>query len=560
MNLKSIIRKLDIFGTKIELELNGQSRSTTVMGGVLCIIVIVLIISATWVLGNDIFYRLQPSILIQNELKSQRPNLVLDKYTYPISIVMQGMEDNVPYFNEKYFSYSINLMIVNNTDSTIKTVPYEIEKCNYDHFPYLSQEQIDKAGIPRYYCIKDQNITLYGYWDETINAYLNIRLSYCIGDNCAPEEEIRNWFKNNRQMYTWNVYVQNSLVDSQNYETPITNYILNKYKLVNDGSHKLYELYLQKINVITDRGAVFEDHQTVSTYSYEYAELDTGPMGADKSLFDMNIYSSNNLVNFKRKYIKIQNIFANIGGLMQALLISAKIMTYYFSKIHKNTKLVNNILEFENSYHEELTPHVILKRISIVNREKSKLEFSAYKDSYIAFDNKNINIDNSPDPYTQNKKKKYVDTLFKEKKSRNLKFTFLEILTLIFCRYCIKSKRLKDKKALYDISMSPLSKRIDLVNIIKKIEEIDKLKFVLFNKEQLALFNFISKEKIVLDKKKQLSSTFPINSLYEYINDKDKLASVVVNYQYKDLNQLTHIDKQLVNLLDELFKIRDIKI
>jgi hypothetical protein len=83
MNLKSIIRKLDIFGMKIELELNGQSISTT-MGGILFIIVIILIISATWVLGNDIFYRLQPSILKQNEIKSQRPTLVLDKYSYSI--------------------------------------------------------------------------------------------------------------------------------------------------------------------------------------------------------------------------------------------------------------------------------------------------------------------------------------------------------------------------------------------------------------------------------------------------------------------------------------------
>jgi hypothetical protein len=233
--MKKYLRMLDIFGMKIELQLNGESRSTTILGGILCIIVVILIIIATWVLGNDIFYHLQPTILIQNQLLSQRPALTLDRFTYPISIVMQGMEDNVPYYNEKYFSYSVNLIIVNNSDSTVNLIPYDIEQCTYDHFPLLSQEQIDKAGIPRYYCIKNQNITTYGYWDETINAYLNIRLSYCQGENCAPENEIREWIVNNFQMYTWNVYVQNSLVDSQNYKLPITNYILNKYKLVNDG-------------------------------------------------------------------------------------------------------------------------------------------------------------------------------------------------------------------------------------------------------------------------------------------------------------------------------------
>jgi hypothetical protein len=37
-----------------------------------------------------------------------------------------------------------------------------------------------------------------------------------------------------------NVYLQNSLIDSQSYMKPKEKYISNKYKIITDGSHKLY--------------------------------------------------------------------------------------------------------------------------------------------------------------------------------------------------------------------------------------------------------------------------------------------------------------------------------
>ena len=74
--MEKFLKGIDIFGVKIELYLNQQSKSTTIIGGILCIIVTTLIITATWVIGNDIFYKLQPSLVIQNQLIHNNWNII----------------------------------------------------------------------------------------------------------------------------------------------------------------------------------------------------------------------------------------------------------------------------------------------------------------------------------------------------------------------------------------------------------------------------------------------------------------------------------------------------
>jgi hypothetical protein len=136
--MKDIFKKIDIIGLKVELHIDKQSRSSTVLGEILFIIVIILTLIVTWILGNDVFFKLQPALVIQNQILTNRPKIILDKLTCPISLVMQLMHDNVSYYNERYFTFSVNLIIVNNNDSSIKTIPYELETCTYNHFPNIS--------------------------------------------------------------------------------------------------------------------------------------------------------------------------------------------------------------------------------------------------------------------------------------------------------------------------------------------------------------------------------------------------------------------------------------
>ena len=73
--------------------------------------------------------------------------------------------------------------------------------------------------------------------------------------------------------------------------------------------------------------------------------------------------------------------------------------------------------------------------------------------------------------------------------------------------------------------------------IINKIEENDKLKYILFNKKQLSLFKFISNDIIYTD-----NFTIKKNNLNQkklfYNNDREKIASHLLLFLQQDKKEI----------------------
>jgi hypothetical protein len=90
MGFRSFITSCDSVCEENKLYNNGGGTQQTMIGGILTIFVIFLIIFTTWTLGNDIFYKTKPNILIQNQFSTKRPEINLNSYTFPISICVQN--------------------------------------------------------------------------------------------------------------------------------------------------------------------------------------------------------------------------------------------------------------------------------------------------------------------------------------------------------------------------------------------------------------------------------------------------------------------------------------
>ena len=109
-----------------------------------------------------------------------------------------------------------------------------------------------------------------------------------------------------------------------------------------------------------------------------------------------------------------------------------------------------------------------------------------------------------------------------------------------------------NKLRLYTSSISVVGEFLDITQIIHKVSEIEKLKIVLFNHQQLALFDFISKELISLEKSKDLIGE------YRQLNaDKENLAKLILDFKQKykvNNTEMKGVDKKLYDLLNQEFK------
>ena len=96
---------------------------------------------------------------------------------------------------------------------------------------------------------------------------------------------------------------------------------------------------------------------------------------------------------------------------------------------------------------------------------------------------------------------------------------------------------------------------MDITYIIRKLEELEKLKIVIFNSEQIALFNFISKEFISLNDENVKSHT--LTKMMNFLNSQEELANLIINFKNKiNSNQVKvkNIDKKLYDLISEDLK------
>jgi hypothetical protein len=121
--------------------------------------------------------------------------------------------------------------------------------------------------------LKDQNITLKGFFDNEYIEFATISLKRCNNETdggiCAPNEEMDNFMKSFKEGVSWNLYFQNLIVNSKDYSDPVKRHILNLYKLVQLISSKVIFMYIGPDLLKTDKGLLFEGFEYENSLAFD---------------------------------------------------------------------------------------------------------------------------------------------------------------------------------------------------------------------------------------------------------------------------------------------------
>lgn len=138
----------------------------------------------------------------------------------------------------------------------------------------------------------------------------------------------------------------NSIINTKNYTNPLLFFISTQYKNARINSSKSLNIFIREEDLITDKGLIFEDFFKQSSYSYDYSDSDDADQNSD-SLLDINLMVANHKLIYRRKYIKIQNLLANLGGLYKALSMAMYFLTFFLSSVKMNLKIINKVFQFK---------------------------------------------------------------------------------------------------------------------------------------------------------------------------------------------------------------------
>ena len=134
-----------------------------------------------------------------------------------------------------------------------------------------------------------------------------------------------------------------------------------------------------------------------------------------------------------------------------------------------------------------------------------------------------------------------------------IKFNILEYMKLQFKK--LIKRKYSDKEQLFLKGMDVYNKELDIVYILKKLQEFEKLKIILLNNEQLVLFNLLEKPLIYIPGEYN-NHRSPSRKITDLLNstqnlDQFQLRKIFDHYEsLKKNSELSDIDKRLMELID----------
>lgn len=136
-------------------------------------------------------------------------------------------------------------------------------------------------------------------------------------------------------------------------------------------------------------------------------------------------------------------------------------------------------------------------------------------------------------------------------KKRELLLTNFEIIKIFLFKCCIKNKHLKVKGKLYKLAEDKLRRLLDIRTVLTKLEEFEKLKFVLMNGGQISMLNLSSRELCSLNIDTLRMNMF--NQYKDFQNDKIRMNKEMdfYNQNLNEMDEVSEVDQKLIRLLPE---------
>jgi hypothetical protein len=353
--MSRILNTLDTTGVKPQFLLSGKQNYTTTLGGVISLLNIVILGLIIYAFGKNFFERTEPS-MIQNIIYPERyPNYTLGvdlNFTYAARL--EDIDGNVikrtdlVYIDFIYLHYEIK----NGDWALIKNKTLDYKLCEQNNFE--KPELFERQGLKTAYCPDFKNLPVGGGWDETYIKFVRATIRSCKegnfnnkGEKCGTEQEFKEILKN--RLFISNYY-QEYFVDSDNYDKPMDLVYTTHFYMLDPLVMKKSFYYFRMGTIVTDYGWILKDEESYRKFTFDSLVTDSISISQlsesqQNTLGEISLVFSKKQEKFMRTYTKIQNLAANVGGIIKVFYSVNMVIASFFTIHMMNFDLINFIFE-----------------------------------------------------------------------------------------------------------------------------------------------------------------------------------------------------------------------
>ena len=354
------------------------------------------------------------------------------------------------------------------------------------------------------YCFEDFNFSLKGYLNN-MSTFISMSLFMCNNETrnntCQSIETIKNFLAGKYFIISY----MDSNVDLNDYEQPIKAYPQTLFFVLDVDNYKSTDIYYKRVEIFDDDDIFLYDYQLRhTTYMKDYITTDfsQGIQNPSNPVAEYRIFSSENLFQINRSYQKLGQMLAVLSGIYHLL----RILGFFLISVRVQYKIKNQIMKF------------------LYDLDLSHIKYNKLKTSV------QIQIKKSKTPP---KKEKKTFRVFPKKIEQiwiNFKKEFHTTISFFF------NKNYQEE--YFNL--------IDLRTILNTIHDLQKLKIILLDHQQLKLFDQMQRPKIVFSNnilKKKIAD--PVMKLFGLMRNSNWLETSKQSIKYHHENIPENIDEKL---------------
>jgi hypothetical protein len=339
------MRNLDFLSYEPTLLINSDKRFKTNLGAIIQFIYALLQISAIAYFSQDIYYRQNPTVIESSKSMLNPPLKNLTPNDFNVMFAINHPIYYNPYRNESIYTVEFYKTKLENS-LLVSSEKIESEACSIEHF-----KGVDPSIMPSnfeysdYYCFsKDVVLQLAGLPSNNETYYFKFFVKQCDPKTskvpCATEDEMSYYLDGT--LITLN-HIDKQF-DPSDYDNPVKSFFKEYSTRI---SRKLYtsmEFDFKTVTFNDDIGVLFEQVNTHNYISIEQILVSIDFQPYEYFLEVDFLYGQANTI-VTRKYKRLQQVIAEIGGLLNALFITSAILVKFITESMYYSHLVESVFE-----------------------------------------------------------------------------------------------------------------------------------------------------------------------------------------------------------------------
>ena len=492
--MKKFFINIDIFGYIPSLSIKNQLHYHTFFGGFLTVILVIISITTIIFFSQELFKKTSPSVNLSTESLMNPPKLnYFNNFEFLIGIQNDSYitEINENIFNVKgiLFKTIINESGIFNLKNDINLTSCDIALSKSEN-----KEIYSTLNLKGYYCISNiqkNEVYLNENWGHNNFTMIQIKFIDCDNKtgNCKNKEEINNYLNSADLSF----FIINNLVSTKNYKNPFKKN-LKEFSLKISQNYKVsITQYLKHIRVESDDGILYNLNNYKDSFTLGEFKHDILFERDSSTFLTLSIQLDNTFQKYQRKYYKLQELAAQVGGVVNICFVISSLILKSYEKNSFFEFLINNFFEVRlddvqkiiklKNYRKNLHDKKININENIKNSINNNISINT---------NNNTHISNSYSNNNMNYQNEFNKNVINDKNNK-IEFSFFDKLFLLKAAPKFSNAKKQKIDEIYLKGINYIMTNIDVISFLKRNHISEMESKLLITNEQKKIFEYISK-------------------------------------------------------------------